>query len=262
MTVAATLPRRAWVEQIMGLPISLHVRGPWVASPQVERAVARVFAALRRADDIFSTYRSESQVSRWARGELPLADADPDLAEVLTLCEDARRRTGGAFDARSLPDPIGGRWRYDPSGLVKGWAVERAARHLATIDGHGWCINAGGDIIMHSPAGHPPWRVGIENPIDPSRLLRVVTVADGAVATSGGAHRGAHLIDPRSGRPATATLAASVMGPSLLWADVYATAAAVAGAEAFSWLGELDGYEALLVTGQGTIITSPGWPHP
>src|SRR6185437_17006711 len=179
----STVPRRAWVEQIMGLPVSVHVRGD---NPSTS-PVAEHFADLQRADEVFSPYREDSDLSRWDRGELALADADPMLAEVVELCDEARERTGGWFDARRLPDPRTGAPRYDPSGLVKGWAVQRAAERLRDVAGRGWCVNAGGDVVLHAPDGQPAWRVGIEDPADPRRILRVVERRTGGVATSGSA---------------------------------------------------------------------------
>jgi thiamine biosynthesis lipoprotein len=260
MTV--TLERRAWVEQIMGLPISIHVRGGDPAGPHIGDRVAKVFAGLRRADAIFSSYRDDSDLSRWERGELLLRNADTALAQVMELCDQARERTGGWFDPAGLPDPRTGRPRYDPSGLVKGWAVQQAARHLADLKEYGWCVNAGGDVLVHAPADQPPWRIGIENPDDPGRVIRVVTRTSGAVATSGSAHRGAHIIDPRTRRPATGVRAVTVAGPHLLWADVYATAAAAQGPAAMDRLDTLDGYEALLITPSGEQHTTAGWPEP
>jgi thiamine biosynthesis lipoprotein len=257
--------RRAWVEQVMGLPVSVHVRGPDVRSTRTELCVADLFAQLRRADEVFSTYRPDSEIARWERGELALGEADPAVAEVLRLCEVARERTGGCFDARSLPDPLDDGPRFDPSGLVKGWAVQRAADHLTVLDGHDWCVNAGGDILARSGPGSRPWRVGVEDPDEPARLLAAVDVTAGAVATSGSAHRGAHIVDPRRDRPATALpasdlCAVTVVGPSLLWADVYATAAFVRGPDAWGWLMTVDGYEALVVDRLGRVETTPGWP--
>ena len=80
MPETAAIPRRAWVEQIMGLPVSIHVRGDGVTGAHVERRVARVFADLRHADAVFSPYRDDSDLSRWERGELALAQADPAMA--------------------------------------------------------------------------------------------------------------------------------------------------------------------------------------
>jgi thiamine biosynthesis lipoprotein len=257
---AAILARRAWVEQIMGLPVSIHVRGHAIASTETDDRVAAVFAGLRRVDEVLSPYRDDSDLSRWERRELALADADPMLTEVIRLCEEARERTDGWFDPRGLPGPRDGRPRYDPSGLVKGWAVERAARYLADLPDHGWCLNAGGDILVHAPDDQPAWRVAIEDPADPRRIIRVVDVRTGAVATSGSAHRGNHIIDPHTRRAATAVRSVTVLGPTLLWADVYATAAAARGTDGLAWLDRLDAYEALLVTPRGLLHTTTGWP--
>lgn len=245
----------------MGTSISVHLRGDELASERVVQSVAAVFHELRHVERVFSPYRPDSQLARWESGELSLEAADPRLAEVLSLCDEARERTGGWFDPRALPDPRGGGVpRHHPTGLVKGWAVRGAARHLAALGGYGWCLNAGGDIFMATAAGDPPWRVGIEDPSDPSQLLRAVVVANGAVATSGSAHRGAHIINPFTGRPATSVRAATVAGPDPLWADVYATAAVACGLEALEWLEDLADYQALLVRETGVIRTTAGWP--
>ncbi len=243
-----TIPRRAWTRQIMGMPISLHVRG---AELSIEHQVEQVFASLRDADALFSTYREDSQLSQWERGELALADADPALAEVFELCEEARHRTGGYFDARSLPRVSGEGRHYDPSGLVKGWAVERAAGHLAELTAHSWCLNAGGDVLVRTADGHPAWRVGIEDPFDRARIARVFSVANGAVATSGTARRGSHIVNPHDGQPVMAVCSVTVTGPSLVWADVYATAAIARGEGAASWLSSINEYQGMIVKADG-----------
>ena len=260
MTVAA-LEQRAWIEQIMGLPISIHLRGNGVRSGLADERVAAIFTELRRVDEVLSPYRDSSDLSRWDRGELGLADADPMLAEVVRLCELAHERTEGWFDPCGLPDPRDGHPRYDPSGLVKGWAAERATQHLSSLADIGWCMNAGGDVLVHSPDDQPPWRVGIEHPGDPARIIRVVERRSGAVATSGRAHRGNHIIDPYAHRPAQASHAVTVTGPALLWADVYATAAAARGKAGLPWLEAISDYEALIVTSQGLLHTTTHWAN-
>ncbi|MGC9667740.1 FAD:protein FMN transferase [Planosporangium sp. 12N6] len=244
--------RRAFVEQIMGLPVSVHVRGPRAGSPAAAAAVAAVFAELRLIDALFSPYRPDSLVSAVNRGE-PVRDPLLDL--VVDLCERARERTGGYFDAH-LPAPAGG-LVFDPSGLVKGWAVERAAAYLAELDRTelDWYVSAGGDLVVRGS-----WRVGVEDPAQPDRLVTALQVTDGAVATSGSAHRGAHVFDPHTGRPARGLRAVTVIGESLTWADVYATAALARGPEAVRWLAGVAGYEALLVRDDGTLLATPGWP--
>jgi thiamine biosynthesis lipoprotein len=255
-TPAQPATRRAWVEQIMGMPISIHLRGG-AAPPDRLAAVEAAFAELREVDRVFSTYRAESEISRLDRGELAIEECSPVVREVLDLCEQARAATGGYFDIR-LPDRHG-KLKLDPSGLVKGWAAERAARHLRQLGSDDHYLNAGGDIALRCVGLHsPPWRIGVEHPDRPGELLGVLPLRRGGIATSGTAQRGEHIVDPTTGRPATALRSVTVIGPSLLWADVYATAAFARGADGFDWLAGQDGYDALVVRPDGTVETTPG----
>jgi hypothetical protein len=77
--------RRAWVRQIMGMPISIHVRGGDVDSPVVARCVEEAFDLVRQADRLFSTYRCDSEISRVRRGELDPGQADSLVQQVITL---------------------------------------------------------------------------------------------------------------------------------------------------------------------------------
>jgi thiamine biosynthesis lipoprotein len=185
-------------------------------------------------------------VSAIRRGELALADAPDDVHEVLDIGDRAERATDGAFSV----------WRpeLDPSGVVKGWAVERASAALRALDHTDFCLAAGGDLLGRATVGEP-WRVGIEDPHDPARVLAVVPVRDGAVATSGTAHRGAHLVDARTGAAPGAVAQVTVTAPSLTWADVDATAAYALGARAAEWLRHRVGRAGLVVWTDGTTST-------
>jgi thiamine biosynthesis lipoprotein len=249
--------RIAFVEQVMGLPWSVHLRGPGARRAGTSALVGEAFRELHRLDSVFSTYRPDSDVSRIGRGELRVDDADPDVAEVLALAQLAEQRTGGLFSVH-LPDGHG-RTRFDPSGIVKSWAAERAFAMLDALPDD-LCLNAGGDVVVRTRTAvqaAQPWQVGIERP-DGSGILAVLPLVGGAVATSGTGARGAHLVDPRAGRPAEALAQVSVSGPSLLWADVLATAAFVHGKEAISWLQGQLGYQGLAVHLEGTISATAG----
>jgi thiamine biosynthesis lipoprotein len=254
-TAPAAPPRRAWVEQVMGLPVSVHLRGDGSRSEEADERVRAAYDELRAIDVIFSPYRPGSDVSRIDRGELAVEEAHPLVADVSKLCQTARELTGGSFDASYRSQP-GGRRRFDPTGLVKGWAVQRAAEHLAAGLGCDVSINAGGDIAMRPGRDPLPWRVGVADPTDPLRVLAVVPVVSGGVATSGTAARGRHIIDPRHGDPVDEGLSVTVVGPSLLWADVLATAAFVRGRAGLDLVEALDGYEALVVEAAGVSTTS------
>ena len=211
----------------MGMPVSIHVRCQEVDSPAVVLAVQEAFDLFSEADRLFSTYQDGSEVSRIRRAELDPAEADPLVRQVIALCTLAGEVTQGAFTAQ-LPDEAGV-LRFDPTGLVKGWAADRAASRLAELQGASFCLNAGGDVVV---GGTPesgsrlgePWRVGIEDPRDRSRIAEVVHLHHGGVATSGTAARGAHLYDPVAGTFVDRTGSVTVVGPDLMWADVWATA--------------------------------------
>ncbi|MBN9150225.1 MAG: FAD:protein FMN transferase [Micrococcales bacterium] len=236
---------RVWVEEIMGIPMSIHLIAP-TTGPDVgaDRAVRACFDELRDIDRVFSTYRTDSDISRIHRGELSVADADCRVALVADACERAEQETGGLFSAR---------WRgwFDPTGYVKGWAVEAAARRhleplLAAATAVG--INAGGDLQLFTAEGADwRWPVGIADPHDRGQLIAVVDVSNGAVATSGTAERGLHILDPRTGRPATGTASATIVTDGLTQADVWATAAVVAGPANRSWIAAAGSRTGIIV---------------
>ncbi len=233
----ATPARRAWVEQVMGMPVSIHLRGHDVAGPDAETAVANAYALLREMDATFSTYRDDSDLMRLRREEIDLSQASPRVAEALAIGEEAERVTGGAFTTL-LPTPDGD-LAFDPTGLVKGWAVDLAAESLAGLAGTSYCVNAGGDLLIGAHPDLPregpdaiAWRVGIEDPLDRTRIASTVTLTHGAVATSGTAARGAHLYDPATGEHVGRSGSVTVIGPRLVWADIWATALFVGGAAA------------------------------
>ncbi len=197
----------------------------------------RVFAWLRWVDATFSTYRDDSEIARLDRGER--FDPHPLVGTVLARCEALRRETGGLFDARA-----GG--RLDPSGYVKGWAVQRAAAF-----GRGrFLIDAGGDIVLRGE-----WRVGIRHPYERDRLAAAITVSDCAVATSGLYERGPHIVDPRTGRPAAGLSSVTIIGRELGTVDAYATAAFVAGDPRWS-----AGLAAMTIAGE-RVFTTATWPR-
>jgi thiamine biosynthesis lipoprotein len=244
------------VEHIMGMPISLALRGRHASSDAAEQAWDAVIKQLREVDVIFSTYRDDSIINRLDRGELLIDECPPVVAEVLNLGRQAERQTDGAFSI-NLPT-VDGRRRHDPSGVVKGWAVQRAAGFLDALDETDYCLSAGGDLVCHTADRvRPAWRIGIENPYATMSLIAVVPIRSGAVATSGTAHRGRHLIDPRTGQHPIGVASATVIADSLTWADIDATAAYVQGRHAVRWLGTRQIRGALIVWADGTTTRLP-----
>lgn len=239
------------VEQVMGMPISLALRGRHATGAEADAAWRKVLELLNEVDHVFSTYRRDSFISRLGRGELALVDCPAEVAEVLDLGERARMASGGAFDVRRTGPA--GEVVLDPSGVVKGWAVQRASLILDAQADTDYCLSAGGDMVVRTAVeASPGWRIGIEDPFDPSRLVATLPLRNGAVATSGGAHRGAHIVDPPTGQAPTALASVTVVADDLVRADVNATAAFVLGTDALAWLGQRPGCRGLVVAADGT----------
>ena len=225
----------------MGTAISLDVRDGSVEPAALDDA----FEFLRQVDRRFSTYKPESEVSRLGRGELREIDCSPELREVLELCERVRRESEGYFDIRAHRTD----GSVDPTGLVKGWSLDRAGRILDAAGARNFCINGGGDVVARGEAASgQAWRVGIRHPVITDQLAAVLAVTDGCVATSGAYERGDHVRDPFTGLPPVGVLSVTIVGPSLTFADAYATAAFAMGPRGLAWVAGRPGYEGCAVT--------------
>ena len=232
----------------MGTVVSFDVPA-WTAAAGDDGALSQVLRWLHWVDATFSPYRAGSDVSRYGRGEVPLSGCVPELAEVLEACAEVSERSGGYFTATP-----GG--HLDPSGYVKGWAIERAASMLTAAGSQEHSVNGGGDVQC---AGRRRWRIGIADPLRRGQLALVVAGRDFAVATSGTAERGAHIVDPHTGRAAAGLASITVVGPGLTLADAYATAAFAMGSRARDWVEGLDGHEAFAITPAGATWQTTGF---
>ena len=241
------------VEQIMGMPIVVDVRDDGVDPSALDRA----FDWLREVDARFSTYIEESEISRLNRGELALTDAHVDVREVLERCEELRVETRGYFDVRAASADV-----IDPSGLVKGWSVDRAASILDDAGVRNYAVNAGGDMRLSGRAVPDlDWRIGIEHPLQHDKIAAVIAIGTGAVATSATYARGDHVIDPHTRRPPAGVLSVTITGPELAVADAYATAAFAMGEAGPRWTARLDGYEALTILADQRVLSTPRFPR-
>ena len=202
----------------------------------LESAVGEVEQFFFDVDRDFSTYKSDSQISRIRRGELKIEDATEYVQQVWALCEFSREITMGAFD------PWKAEGGFDPSGLVKGWAAEVGVQMLVEAGCENVLINASGDIVLRG--GQPAdgseikaWNIGVVSPDDTEKFVKIFDVIDGSVATSGDYQKGAHIVDPHTGLIAIGARSATVIGPDGAICDALATALMVDGMDAQKWMG-------------------------
>ena len=219
----------------------------------LESGIDKCAEFFRKVDEVFSTYKSESQVSRLRRGEIKIVDCSNDLQEVWQLCLQAKDITDGSFDPWCIE---GG---FDPSGYVKGWASDKA---IAILSKHGATfiqVNGAGDLSLFGG----PHQIGIRSPFDAKVILKVFELSGGAIATSGTYERGSHIRDPHTGLIAIGARSATVIGPDGGLADALATALVVAGREGAGWFskGELAEYSAWVIDRHGDVAWSVGLGH-
>jgi thiamine biosynthesis lipoprotein len=212
---------------------------------------------LRHVDATFSTYRPDSTISRLGRGELHFAEVSDEVQSVLFLCERLRHASHGAFDAFAVPAPNG--TSLDPSGVVKGWAIERAVEILEQHGHTDFLVNAGGDIAVRGErARGRPWTIGIRHPHDRCTIAATIEASGPfAVATSGTYERGAHIIDPLTGDPVSELASVTVTGPDLTFADAYATVVFVMGIGGLDWLVDRHGYAGCVITHDRRMHATP-----
>lgn len=219
---------------------------------------------------IFTTYDQTSVICQLGRGEITLAEAPEVVREVEQACQLAKTATNGRFDAW---------WRgwFDPTGYVKGWSTERhffkylvpAMAKIPEIIAV--AVNVGGDIqCVTRPGADWKWHTGVANPFDKTKVLAKFALVDGAAATSGPAERGAHIINPLTGMPASSldgglgglsgptgssndddVVSATVIADSLALADLWATTAVVAGFNDLSWIANANTNSGLIVARDG-----------
>ncbi len=244
--------------RVMGTVASIHVYDH-IDSALIEAAIDDALHELERLEEMFSTFRATSVISQINRGDLNLLDAPKEVIEVFDACTWLDHASDGAFSVRRADGTL------DPAGFVKGWACERGAARLAARGLANFMFTIGGDLMVHGePAPGERWSVAIADPLRPGEVVRSVDIADGAVATSGTSERGNHIrVTPSHTIDDSGDLAAlasfTVIGPSLTWADAFATTAFAMGRNGLAWIEQFPGYEGIAVDHGGVVTTTGGF---
>jgi FAD:protein FMN transferase len=231
-------------ELLMGMPITVEVEGD-----TAEKRIEGVFSYFKQVDARYSTYKSSSEISKINAG-LAKSQWSAEMRHVLSLCEKTNTETGGYFDIEHAG-------KLDPSGLVKGWAVQQAAEQLRDSGAKVFYIEAGGDIQAF---GEKPFRVGVRNPRNWDEIIKVLEITTEGVATSGSYVRGAHIYNPKTGRePDGEVISLTVVGPNIYEADRMATAAYAMGEVGLEFIASWPGLEGYAIKGDQTAMMTQGF---
>lgn len=234
---------------LMGMPITVTIADAGATQDDIER----IFAYFVSVDDRFSTYKSTSEIERFNRGEVAEAALSEDMRTILTLSEATKLATNGYFD-------IARDGRLDPSGIVKGWAIQQAAAIMHAAGWHNFMIDAGGDIQVAGTKDGQPWRIGIRNPFNRNENVKVLVITDRGVATSGTAVRGQHIYDPfHPTTPLLEIVSLTVIGPNVYEADRFATAAFAMGRRGIYFIEKLPGLAGYMIDAQGQATATTGF---
>ncbi|GHE00120.1 hypothetical protein U879_09910 [Defluviimonas sp. 20V17] len=234
----------------MGMPVIVEIRDTADFAP-----FGAVFKLLQAADARFSPYRRDSELCRFDRGEISAGDLSAEMRDVLDLADMTKTQTHGYFRIRR-PDGA-----LDPSGVVKGWALKRAADLLRGLGHRHFCVEIAGDMELSGlDAEGGPWRVGLSNPFARDEIIKVLGLSDCGIATSGTAARGQHIYDPHDpGREITRIVSLTVIGPDVLEADRFATAAFAMEEDGITFIEETPGLEGYMVGADGVATMTSGF---
>lgn len=148
--------------------------------------------------------------------------------------------------------------------IGKGYAADKGRELMQSMGVQGGIVNASGDL---SAWGTRPdkkaWRIGISNPFKPYKMIKVLKIREGSVATSGSyqhyaeihGKRYAHIINPKSGYPATGLTSVTISGPSAEFANALSTSVMVMGEkEGVRLVRQFPAYDYLMITDKGKIL--------
>ncbi len=235
---------------MMGMPITIEI----VDAPTADLG-QEIFDWFNHVDQRFSPYIETSEVCRLSKGDVSDDELSDEMREVLVLAEATRLESDGAFNIRRPSGFI------DPSGIVKGWAISKAAKTIAACGVTSFYVEAGGDIQAHGLDGAGgAWSVGIRSPFNDKDIIKVVALSGQGIATSGTYVRGDHIYDPRDpDRKLDEIVSVSVIVDDVVDADRFATAAFAMGRDGIYFLESLPGVEAYAVDAHGIATQTTGF---
>ena len=236
----------------MGMPVAIEI----VDEQATTKIFQEVFAYFRWVDEKFSPYKNTSEVSLLNNGKISLSEISSEMKEILALAKETKLKTKGYFDVYH-------KGVFDPSGIVKGWAIQNAAALLKKKGMKHFFVDAGGDIqVSGKNRKGKSWRVGIRNPFNRFENVKAVAINEEGIATSGTSVRGMHIYNPhRVDSPPKSIVSLTVIGPNAYEADRFATAGFAMEKEGIYFIESLPGFEGYMIDSSGIATYTSGFEN-
>jgi len=235
---------------IMGMPVTVEI-----VAQDTGFVIDKVFDYFIYIDNKFSVYKKDSEVMQINRGEILVENSSLDMQEIFGLADQTKQETDGYFD---IVNQFG---IYDPSGIVKGWAIYEASKIIEQAGFDNYYVDAGGDIqVCGKNSEGKQWKIGIKNPFNQEEIVKTVYLDNGGIATSGTYIRGQHIYNPRDkSEQITEIVSLSVIGPNVYEADRFATAAFAMGKAGIHLIERIKGLEGYIIDSAGIATMTSGF---
>ncbi len=233
----------------MGMPVTVSI----VDENATKKVIDEVFNYFSYIDEKFSTYKKTSEITKINNGKIKQKDYTSDMKLVFKLSQQTKLETQGYFD-------IFHNGKYDPSGLVKGWAIYKAAELLKNKGYKNFYVEAGGDIqVSGKNKKGEKWKIGIRNPFNRNENVKVLLIGDRGVATSGTYIRGQHIYNPHDDKEIRDIVSLTIIGANVYEADRFATAAFAMGKKGINFIESQKDLEGYMIDSNGIATYTSGF---
>lgn len=233
----------------MGMPVTVNV----IDKNVTDEDINEVFSYFHYIDEKFSTYKKNSEISQVNKRQLKEPDFSDEMKEILFLCEETKKETSGYFDIKR-------NGILDPSGLVKGYAINHGANILKNKGFKNIYVEIAGDIqVFGKDENSENWKIGIQNPFNLDEVIKVVSLSNKGIATSGTYTRGNHIYNPKSKSKNKDIISVTIIGPNVYEADRFATAIFAMGEKGLDFLATLNGFEGYIIKRDKKAIYTKGF---
>ncbi len=236
---------------VMAMPVIINV----IDGKVTNEDIAEILSYFHHLDEKFSTYKKNSEISQINRKELDKSQYSLEMQEIFRLSEETKKETNGYFD-------INLNGKIDPSGIVKGYAIWQAGKRLKNKGFQNFYIEIAGDIqVFGKNEKHEKWKIGIQSPFNLKEIVKIVSLSDKGIATSGTYIKGNHIFNPKEKRVATEIASITVIGPNVYEADRFATAAFAMGKKGIEFIENLKGFEGYMIQNDKKAVYTRGFEN-